>query len=279
MIFYNSFAKNYPLICRITSLEVSSDISVVEIGYNRTPADFYQKMKRDTYILHYIESGKGTFMDTPFDKSNGYLVVPKENEIIISDSEEPYESYWIMFRGTNAAKVISLLNLSHNCVFPFKHNRECISIIKEALFRENYANDYEESYTLQSVFYKLLAIHTKDSIDEKNMLPSVAQKVAYLIEKSYFTSITISDIAKNFHISRNYLYTLFKQEYGMSPQDYLISYRIEKAKKLLKKNQSNFSIKEIASAVGIDNPLYFSRLFKNRTGTSPSKYKKLNRET
>ena len=234
MLFYNRFAKNYPISYRTSGVDVSADISVVEIGHNRTPAGLYQTLKRDVYILHYIESGKGIFMNEPFDKSNGYLVVPKELEVIISDNEEPYESYWIMFRGSTAPKLLAQLEMKHNCVFPFAHNRECISFIKDALFREDYSNEYEEAYNLQSVFYRIIALHMKDSIEKDSMLPSIAQKVASYIEKSYYSTITISDIAKDFHISRNYLYALFKQEYGVSPQDYLISYRIEMAKKLLK---------------------------------------------
>ena len=114
----------------------------------------------------------------------------------------------------------------------------------------------------------------KDAIEKDSMLPSIAQKVANYIEKSYYSDITISNIAKDFHISRNYLYTLFKREYGVSPQDYLISYRIEMAKKLLKNTRDSLSINEIASSTGFDNPLYFSRIFRNRTGMSPSEYRK-----
>ena len=114
----------------------------------------------------------------------------------------------------------------------------------------------------------------KDVIEKESILPSIAQKVASYIEKSYYSRITISDIAKNFHISRNYLYTLFKQEYGISPQDYLISYRVEMAKKLLKNSRTQLSINEVATSTGFDNPLYFSRLFRNRTGMSPSEYRK-----
>ena len=274
MLFYNRFAKNYPITYRTTGLDVSEDISVVEIGHNRTPSGLYQTLKRDVYILHYIESGKGVFMNQPFTKANGYLVVPKELEIIISDIEEPYESYWIMFRGANAPKLMAQLQMKHNCVFPFNHNRECINFIKEALFYDNYSNEYEEAYNLQAVFHKIISLHMKDAIEKDSMLPSIAQKVANYIEKSYYNNITISNIAKDFHISRNYLYTLFKREYGVSPQDYLISYRIEMAKKLLKNTRDSLSINEIASSTGFDNPLYFSRIFRNRTGMSPSEYRK-----
>ena len=274
MLVYNRFAKNYPLICRVSNLDLNTDISVTEIGYNRVPAGLHQLLKRDTYILHYIENGKGIYMNTPFEKTNGYLVVPNEVETILADDYQPYESCWIMFRGNIARQMLKQCNLTHNCVFPFSYNRECVELIKEAIFKEDYANEYEESYAMQSLFYKIMALHMKDIESKDPVSVSIAHKVALYIERSYYNPISISDLAANFHISRNYLYTLFKQEYGVSPQEYLISYRIEKAKKMFKSSISRLSVKEVAIAVGFDNPLYFSRLFHSRTGISPSEFKK-----
>lgn len=274
MLFHHNFNEKYPIIFRTTNLDISTDISVVEIGYNRVPAGLCQTMRRDVYIMHYIDSGKGAFMNESFCKSDCYVVVPKELEIFTSDSDKPYECYWIMFRGANANELMNMLKLKHNCVFSFKHNKECIELIKKALFYEDYSNEYEEAYTLQSVFYQIIAYHMKNTIEEDSMLPSIAQKVANYIEKSYYSEITINELAKTFHISRNYLYTLFKQEYNVSPQDYLTSCRIKRAKGLLKNKQSQLSIKEISAAVGFDNPLYFSRIFHTRTGMSPTEYRK-----
>lgn len=274
MLIYNRFNKNHPLILRLSNLDTNTGISVVEIGYNRVPAGLHQLLKRDVFILHYIENGKGSFMNTPFGKTDGYLVVPNELESIVADDEQPYESYWIMFRGTPAREMLKQCKLTHNSVFSFRYNRECIELIKEALFREDYVNEYEEAYVMHSLFYKIMAFHMKDLEIKEPMSPSLVHEVAKFIEKVYYGNISISNLAKNFHISRNYLYTLFKQEYGVSPQEYLISYRIEKAKKLLKSNRDRLSIKEVSIAVGFDNPLYFSRLFRKKTGMAPSEYKK-----
>lgn len=274
MLFQHNFNKKYPIIFRTTNLDISSDISVVEIGYNRVPAGLCQTMRRDVYIIHYIGSGKGVFLNERFCETDGYAVVPKELEIVTSDTENPYECYWIMFRGANAHEIMNMIRLKHNCVFSFKYNRECVELIKKALFYEDYSNEYEEAYTLQSVFYQIIAFHMKNTIEEDNMLPSIAQNVAKHIEKNYYSEISITELAKIFHVSRNYLYSLFKQEYGVSPQDYLISCRIKRAKRLLKNKQSQLYIKEISSAVGFDNPLYFSRIFHARTGMSPSEYRK-----
>jgi len=59
---------------------------------------------------------------------------------------------------------------------------------------------------------------------------------------------------------------------GYSPHAYLIKVRLERAKELL--ITTSFNVSEISFAVGYENPLYFSRMFKKYTGVSPANYKK-----
>ncbi len=274
MLFRNQFAPNYPLLSRIPSYQINTDISVIELGYNRVPPSMKQTLKRDVYILHYIADGKGVFMDHPFDNQNGYLVVPNELEVIEADRKEPYESYWVMFRGNLAAEMLKHCNLKHNCVFSFGQNQACIELIRDALYKDDYTSEAEQAYTLQAVFYQILAIHLRENETIAAETNSIAQNIASYIQLNYFGPLKISTIADNFHISRNYLYTLFKQEYGVSPKDYMINCRIEKAKQLLRSKYPNLSVKEIATAIGFDNPLYFSRIFHARTGMTPSEFRK-----
>ena len=64
----------------------------------------------------------------------------------------------------------------------------------------------------------------------------------------------------------------FKAQMGMAPIQYLLELRMRKAKGLLM--QTTLPIQIIAEECGFDNPLYFSRLFKQRTGLSPSEIRK-----
>ena len=66
--------------------------------------------------------------------------------------------------------------------------------------------------------------------------------------------------------------SLFHERYGVSPQEYLLSARIDRAKELLKNKDE--SIKSVALSVGIENSLYFSRLFKKKTGVTPTEFAK-----
>lgn len=105
--------------------------------------------------------------------------------------------------------------------------------------------------------------------------------------KSSFVDLAINEMIVNFsnpkysasHLSKSTNYTsdhfrrLFKHETGKTPTAYLIDLRMEHAKKLLKqKDKISFSIKDIALLCGFSDPYYFSRLFKEKTGISPTEY-------
>jgi AraC-like DNA-binding protein len=98
------------------------------------------------------------------------------------------------------------------------------------------------------------------------------QKAVDFIANNYSKPINVEDVSNHIFLSRSRLYRVFKQQIFMSPQQYLTEYRIREAIQLLEKRKG--SIKEIANAVGIEDPLYFSNLFKQVTGKSPKNYMK-----
>ena len=63
---------------------------------------------------------------------------------------------------------------------------------------------------------------------------------------------------------------------GTSPMQYILGIRVRNAQTLLETTDD--SISNIASIVGYDNPMYFSRLFRKAKGVSPAGYRKLYRE-
>ena len=79
-------------------------------------------------------------------------------------------------------------------------------------------------------------------------------------------------IANFLNIERTYLYRLFKDITGTSPQEYLLDYRIRRACSLLK--DTKLPVSDIARSVGYDDSLYFSRLFKQKKGRTPTQYRK-----
>ncbi len=98
---------------------------------------------------------------------------------------------------------------------------------------------------------------------------------ANFIEEHYSNDISLSDVARYINISKNHLSYLFKKETGQTFSDYLIQYRIAKARSLLESGQ-NYTVSEIAELTGFHDTGYFSKVFKKATGLSPNQYKKGN---
>ena len=92
------------------------------------------------------------------------------------------------------------------------------------------------------------------------------------IQYNYAGDIGVSDIARYVGISRSQLYRAFLQDFGVSPHTYLQKYRISEACSLLR--NPNLSIAEVASSVGFNDPLYFSRVFKSLKQQTPSEYQR-----
>ncbi|WP_455634618.1 AraC family transcriptional regulator [Parabacteroides sp.] len=100
---------------------------------------------------------------------------------------------------------------------------------------------------------------------------SLRKAVAY-IRLNYHSNINITDVARHAGISERYLRNLFSQHLNQAPLDYLNQIRINKSIELLRNTE--MSIKEICFQCGFQSPQYFSRIFKQQTGSSPREIKK-----
>lgn len=276
MLINTSFRQGYPHNYRRTEIKLFDDISVVEVGFNRVPEGKRQIMKRDVYILHYITKGECSFLGQHLKAGQGYIVVPDELEIISADKGVPYESYWIMFKGTSATDILEKCGLPHcNSGFSTGKITECAEIIRDAIFAFTPDNELEEALTMQSIFYKITALHCTEKKMQTTPL-SIAQNVKRFIKENYHREIKIEEMAHFFGVTRNYLYTLFNNEYQISPQEYLLNTRIEKAKLLFMDKTQQLSVSEVAFAIGFNDPLYFSRFFRKKTGMTPTEFKEKN---
>ncbi|MCL2699823.1 MAG: response regulator [Defluviitaleaceae bacterium] len=96
------------------------------------------------------------------------------------------------------------------------------------------------------------------------------------IHQSFTEKITLDDVAKAVNLNRSYLCRLFKQETGGHMFGYLNDLRMKKAAALIEEGieAGDVYIREVASAVGIDDQFYFARVFKKYHKMPPSEYVK-----
>ena len=112
----------------------------------------------------------------------------------------------------------------------------------------------------------------QENLKEATVTPLSAKIVQYL-HKNLARRITLADIGRMTFFSPVYCDTVFKKDMGVSIIDYLLSRRIAEAKKLL--IEGTFSLSEIAKQTGFTDSNYFTRVFKKRTGYTPTEYKKI----
>jgi two-component system response regulator YesN len=112
-----------------------------------------------------------------------------------------------------------------------------------------------------------IRIHDKNGKKSKNII----HKIKEIIHSRYQENITIQDIAKEVYLTHTYICLVFRQETGVTINDYLTWYRVEKAKEMLVSNQTKLS--EISRSIGYTDTSYFYKIFKKYTGVSPGKYR------
>lgn len=105
---------------------------------------------------------------------------------------------------------------------------------------------------------------------EKSFESSLKASLKY-IHSSFTTKIDIPYLANLESLSVSRYITLFKNQTGKAPIEYIIELRLQLARNLL--DNTNMSIKQISEHVGYTDPYYFSRIFKKHVGVSPTDYK------
>lgn len=106
--------------------------------------------------------------------------------------------------------------------------------------------------------------------------PDLAHLAYQYIQQNYpDRSISLQQAATALFISTSQLNKLLKKAYGSTFSELLIQYRLDKAKELLQ-TDLHYPISEIANKVGYEDPHYFSRLFRKKTGQSPVQYREAN---
>ncbi|MDO4739289.1 MAG: helix-turn-helix domain-containing protein [Eubacteriales bacterium] len=98
------------------------------------------------------------------------------------------------------------------------------------------------------------------------------QRAIRYIHMHYSEPLTLSRLAQEAHLSESYFSTLFKKGCGYGFREYLAKVRVDRAMELLEK--TNLGVTEIAQATGFDSQSYFSKVFRQRRGLSPSEYRR-----
>ncbi|MBR7927611.1 helix-turn-helix transcriptional regulator [Aerococcaceae bacterium zg-ZUI334] len=177
---------------------------------------------------------------------------------------------------SNQLRSVKNFMLSYNTQYFMAGLRGNLDIMVAHRLAESFAVMIEDSQSvidLQEIMIMMLETYSdsKYRVIEENDV-QISDKVDNFIEQEFMNQITISQIAQQFNMNKEYLMRVYKKEKSMTIHDKITIRRIQEAKKLLQ--YTHLSILEIAMSIGFSTSQYFSTTFKKMCGFSPTEYRK-----
>ena len=263
-----------------------SGIYLEYCGYEQCESGFKVKEhKRENYVIHVIVEGKGVFYlrNKKYELGKGkvFLIYPGEPITYQADEKEPWYYMWIGFRGYRCEEYLTHMGFSkENPIVEIQETKQIQECIMNILKAKELT--IEDEVVRMSQFLQIMAFFMKENrIKEKGPTPNspssvyVEYAVKY-IQMHYKEKIKIDKIANLIGISRSYLTRIFKKEFQISPQEYLIQLRLEDAAHMLKSTAEPIHV--IALQCGYTDALSFSKAFKQQYGMSPKGYRTSKKE-
>ena len=240
---------------------------------------FTERQNYKSYLIAYTYDGTGTLKY----RDKTYTLLPKDGFFIDCREYHLYEATrgtWevgvLHAFGPLFSKIYEQYISSGSPVFHEAFDGKYQHYLEKIL--KLYSNpliyrDWQVSSAIDSMLTHLLLIHSS-GYTEKAEIPIGISNVIRYMERNYTEKLSLDLLAEKAHINKYHLSREFKKYTGFSPNDYLISLRINSAKDLL--SSTTIPACKIAYQVGIRDINNFNALFKKRVGMTPIQYRQSN---
>lgn len=213
---------------------------------------------------------------------DGSKIYAPQNSIVYTPEESEYEVRFIecdTYAEYNCISINFKLYDENNMpfcldnnikIYSLKHSSKIIQIFHE--IADNYQYAIHSPMRIIGLFYILLSDIGSYYHIKNNILPkyNVIVKGINALEGKSINDVKIGDLAKMCNVSPVYFRKLFKGYSNSTPMDYKLNMMISQAKQYLV--YSNKSVSEIADILGFSSHTYFCRIFKKKTGLTPTQY-------
>jgi len=171
------------------------------------------------------------------------------------------------WRDNNVTQLQLLTDLRHFLMsLPSNKSRNGFDVEEMISFCPSYSKLEKE------LLDEVRLLFNMDSHGDYNNCATLIVQVKNWLDSNYTKPITYKIFKDIFGYNEKYISIRFKEEYGISPSQYICELRLAMAKKLLKENP-NILLKDVAECTGFSDAFYFSRVFKLHEGVSPSQYR------
>jgi AraC-like DNA-binding protein len=254
------------------------ELAIVFGGIEKCASDF--EIKRTTYPYYVIEiPTKGSctlkIQDKKHKLAPGTIAgfAPGTAHHYVCDRNDPMEHIFIVFFGSFAKELFNRSGLDSGNVLKLKKAGD-ILYLAQAILKKGFEKTVNSHELCCSYLRTLLLEQGSDLFltgsNESTSLNSYLRCRKY-IDENFSNLFLPSEAAKKCDINVRYMSKLFKKHAQITPHEYIMRLKLNKAANLLL--ISNFTIKEISEKTGFTDPYHFSRNFKRFHGLSPNYYR------
>lgn len=258
------------------NIQLSDPLILYHCGHEECkPSHSFGPAIRPHYLIHYVLNGQGQYRVNGatynLKKGDAFLITPGVTTLYQADEYDPWEYCWFGFDGYDVQTMLKNCGFSRdNLTFTDNNNGVLKNQLKLLLksFTEGQGNEY--SYL--GHLYLCFSYMRSTSVVSQNLIYDThVVKALNYIHHNYSYDIKVNDVAKYVSIDRTYLYKLFMLYKKISPQQYLITYRVNIACKLL--NETDFTVTEIAFSCGFKDAPSFNKHFRKHFNMTPLQYR------
>lgn len=198
----------------------------------------------------------------------GFFIAPSNVQQRVVHNSDPATGKMICRWIFMKIRINDIYNFDEKFNFPVicpKNIKSKMNDVFDRLFCTDNAFDEYVCY------YEIVKLLSLISIEKEQPLPPYMEQALCYIKDNYSEKISIDDIAGHANLSSSHLFAVFKKQMGTSPICFLNDYRMSIAAELLQGTTK--PINQIALEVGIDDSIYFNKIFKKHYQMSPTEYR------
>lgn len=227
---------------------------------------------QSVYKVHYVLSGNGTLHTVGKTQSlkTGDLFFTFPGYSYSIESREDFTYMYISFLGNRANMLMEQMKISpsNNLL------TDCSEVYEYWKNGIHMSSDFSDLISESVLLYTFAYLGKKlcaPALKEKNSSDTVLMIKKYVDERFADKEFSLKSISRELCYNPKYISALFKKSMGVGISEYLNTIRIQQACTLME--QGFTAICDIASCCGYSDPQYFSKIFKQRTGYTPTEYK------
>lgn len=232
-----------------------------------------ERSNYDSFLLMYVVRGAG-YVTTP-----GFSCSLSPRQVMLIDCYQPHtygasgdlEFYWVHFDGIAAAGYVDYLRSLHS--FPLLTDPRTEQGIRElfSLMIEAFTSDRLLEITLGKYITDLLTLLAQTPTGRSGEVELACSRAAAYMRRNFPTPLSIPALAEAVSLSTWHFIRCFREQYGVTPYQYLLRLRLDSARFYLRTTKK--TVKEIAYSCGFQSENSFCMTFKKQTGMTPTCYR------